>query len=164
MIVFICDSLVSDHVLVIGRVKQPNQAPEPTRGIGALAACGSAVTFGNTMRTVIAAPTQTLVSLTRDEVGALANSLNEVLHNSTMDEDDCHTRIGVSIEALRVLLKSLHENLDLPRATSAELFQAWGDEYSIQLKAISAFGDPADLSAAEVKQVLMPLIEAAEKL
>ncbi|MEI6051895.1 MAG: hypothetical protein WCQ44_04270, partial [Opitutaceae bacterium] len=101
------------------------------------------------MRTVIAAPTQTLISLSNDELIALSNCLNEVINNSDIDERDCGTRVGVSLNELRNIHSSIKESLAMKRADSTELFQMWRDGFSLQLKAISAFGDPADLSFAE---------------
>lgn len=107
------------------------------------------------MHTVIPAPSQTLLSLSRDELAALAACVERTLASPTN---------SLSRPVLESLLRDLRQSLETPRAPSTEVFDAWGDGFSIQLKAISAFGDPADLSAAEVKAKLWPLIEQAEAI
>lgn len=102
------------------------------------------------MRTVIAASTHTLVSLPNEELLALANCLNEVLHNSTIDAANSGTRLGVSIDTLQKLHAEISESLSRPREES-EQFHLWRDQASLQLRAITSYGDPADLGFDELR-------------
>jgi len=113
------------------------------------------------MKSVLSAAAQHLVSLSFDELLALANCLNEVLHNSDIDADDCGTRIGVGLEALAALHRDLKAELDRPAASQAEVFEAWRDGESAQIRAISVFGDPADLSLDELREKIQPLLDEA---
>jgi hypothetical protein len=107
------------------------------------------------MKAVVVAPTQTLVSFSRAELVTLADCVNAARSAQT----DVVRR-----EALEGLYRDLHATIEALPAKSTEVFEAWRDGFSIQLKAISAFGDPADLSAAEVRAKLVPLIEESERL
>ena len=111
------------------------------------------------MKTVIAAKTQLLISLSRDDLTALVNCANEVLSNSTVDEHDCHTRIGIDHPKLKNLLSDLITAVDSDVAQAAEIFDAWRDGASIQIRASSAFGDPADLGFDEVRKKLQPILD-----
>jgi hypothetical protein len=115
------------------------------------------------MNTVIAAKTQFLVSLSSEELTALANCANEVLHNSTVDEHDCATRVGIDHEKLRSLHRDLITAIDSEKAPDTEVFDAWHDGASIQIRAISVFGDPADLSFDAVKNKIQPILDEEER-
>ena len=115
------------------------------------------------MKTVVAAKDQLLVSLSSEELTALANCANEVLHNSTVDKHDCSTRLGIDHEKLKSLHGALIAAADSQKAPAAEIFEAWRDGASIQIRAISAFGDPADLSFDEVRDKIQPLLDEEER-
>jgi hypothetical protein len=109
------------------------------------------------MRIVIAAGTQFLLSVSADELLATSNCLNEVLHNSNVDEDDCHSRIGIS----RSCLQRLHRELGAAIASERsepEIFEAWIDSASVQVRAISVYGDPADLGLDEFRDTVLPIL------
>ena len=111
------------------------------------------------MKTVIATKARVLVSLSTDELLALANSLNEVLNNSSIDEHDCHTRIGIDYDKLQELHRNLLEVKQFEMSPDSEIFDAWRDGESVQIRAISVFGDPADLGFEEVSDKLRALLE-----
>jgi len=98
------------------------------------------------MRKIIAAKTHTLLSLSNDEVVALANALNEVLHNSDVSAENCGARIGVEFGELQRIHEEIAAIVDLAGTDSFEIFEAEKDGCSLQLRAISALGAPADLS------------------
>lgn len=114
------------------------------------------------MKTVIATEARVLVSLSSDEILALANSMNEVLSNSSIDEHDCHTRIGISYEKLQELHRNLLEVMRSEKSPVSEVFEAWRDGESVQIRAISVFGDPSDLGFDEVSDKLHALLEDTE--
>jgi hypothetical protein len=111
------------------------------------------------MKTVIATESRALVSLSSDEILALANSMNEVLHNSSIDEHDCHSRIGIDYHDLQELHRSLLDMMRSAKASESEVFDVWRDRESVQIRAISVFGDPADLGLDEVSDKIHPLLE-----
>jgi hypothetical protein len=115
------------------------------------------------MKTVIAAKNQFLVSLSDEELVALANCANEVLHNSNVDEHDCATRIGIAHEKLKSLHRALVTAVDSRKSPVTETFEAWRDGASIQIRAISVFGDAADLNFDEVRDKIQPLLDEEEK-
>ena len=102
------------------------------------------------MKTVIATESRALVSLSSDEIMALANSMNEVLHNSSIDEHDCLSRIGIEYLDLQELHRSLLDMMRAAKSSESEVFDVWRDGESVQIRAISVFGDPADLGLDEV--------------
>ncbi len=114
------------------------------------------------MKTVIATDSRVLVSLSSDEILALANSMNEVLHNSSIDEHDCHSRIGIDYHDLQELHRSLLDIMRSEKSPESEIFDAWRDGESVQIRAISAFGDPADLGLEEVSDKLGALLADTE--
>lgn len=108
------------------------------------------------MKNVIAAKTHTLLSLKHEELIAVNNSLNELLNNSSITSEDCQTRIGMTLNALRELGTAFSAAVDVAGTEEFERFHAWKDGASLQLIAISAAGDPADLSYDEVRRMIPP--------
>jgi hypothetical protein len=115
------------------------------------------------MKTVIAAKNQILASFSADEIRALANSLNEVLNNSSVDEHDCSARVGVGLAELKRLKAEISSVLDSRVSGSSEIFEAWPDSGSVQIRSISVFGDPADLSYDEVRDLIQPILDKEAK-
>ena len=111
------------------------------------------------MKTVIASKARHLVSLSSEELTALANCANEVLHDSTIDDCNCATRLGIDHKNLKSLHRDLIAAIDSEKSPDAEIFEAWRDGASIQIRAISAFGDPADLSYDEVRAKIQPIFD-----
>jgi hypothetical protein len=114
------------------------------------------------MKTVIATESRVLVSLSSDEILALANSMNEVLHNSSIDEHDCHRRIGINYHDLQEIHRSLFDIMRSAKSAEPEVFDAWRDGESMQIRAISVYGDPADLGLDEVSDKIRALLEEPE--
>ena len=59
------------------------------------------------MKTSFTTDRQHLLALSSHELVALSNCVNELLHNSDVDEHDCQSRIGITHQKL----KSLHRDL-----------------------------------------------------
>ena len=114
------------------------------------------------MKTVIATESRALVSLSSDEILALTNSMNELLHNSSIDEHDCHSRIGIDYHELQELHRSLLDMMRSVKSSESEVFDVWRDGESVQIRAMSVFGDPADLGLDEVSDKIRPLLEEPE--
>lgn len=115
------------------------------------------------MKTVLATENQLLVSFSADEFLAIANSLNEVLNNSSVGERDCDTILGIGLAELKHLHNSITSALDSRDSASAEIFEAWPDGSSVQVRSISVFGDPADLSHDEVRDLIQPILDSEEQ-
>jgi hypothetical protein len=64
---------------------------------------------------------------------------------------------------MKSLLGVLGEALDSKSASATEVFEARRDDASVQIRAISAFGDPADLSFDEVRSKIQPILDEEEK-
>lgn len=109
------------------------------------------------MNKVIAAKTHTLLSLEHQELVALHNCVDELLYNSSLTSDDCEARIGMKLNTLRELGATLSATVDAAGSDEFERFGAWKDGESIQIIAISAAGDPVDLSDDEVRKTLLHL-------
>lgn len=109
------------------------------------------------MKTVVSAKNYTLLSLKHQELVSVYNCLNELLNSSDITSEDCETRIGMKLNALRELLSSFSAAVDNSGRDEFERFEAWKEGESIQIIAISAAGDPADLSYDEVRQTIHAL-------
>ena len=110
------------------------------------------------MNIVIKSVDRALISLSGDEILAIANAMNECINNSNIVDADCYSRIGIQYEKLKELHK-LFSSLLQARISEPEIAQVWKDGSSIQLKAISVFGDPVDMSEDE----FMKLIKTVQK-
>jgi len=109
------------------------------------------------MRTIIASKTHALISLKNEELIALSNTLNEVLNNSSISIEDCQTRIGFPHEDLQRLFAEIASAVDAAGSDPFELFEATKEGFSLQLRAISAIGAPADLSYDATLQTITEL-------
>lgn len=47
------------------------------------------------------------LEFTVDELIGINNALNEICHNSDIDENDCHARLGIAYQETLELLKSI---------------------------------------------------------
>jgi len=50
-----------------------------------------------------------------------------------------------------------------PQGEDAEILEAWADGGSVQVRAVSVFGDPADLSSDEARDFARRILDAADK-
>ena len=90
-----------------------------------------------------------LVSLTPEELVGISNALNEVCHGIDIAEPEFHARLGHSRSELASILHQLSEVFAAADADSMELADAWSDGSSVQVRAISVFGDPVDMGTEE---------------
>jgi hypothetical protein len=101
------------------------------------------------MNKVLSTPDRTLLSFTNEEFTAVMNAVNEVCNGVHIEDWEFQTRIGVTREFLRSVLRDL--NLDpLPARQVPELLQAWEDG-GVMVRAISVYGDPLKLGVAEAQ-------------
>jgi hypothetical protein len=113
------------------------------------------------MRKIIAAKSHTLISLPNEELVTLAKILNEVLNNSDIAAQECRTRIGVSLEELRRIHDEMKHAVAAAGSDAFEIFEAKKEGFSIQLRAVSALGAPADLSYDGVVRTISTLQDDA---
>lgn len=106
------------------------------------------------MKNIVSTNSQFLLSLSSSELTAISNSLSEVLNCSSVTESNCASKIGITHNELKRLHKSVVQITEETDKNDGEIFQVWQDAASIQLRAISAYGDPADLGFDEVNSVL----------
>lgn len=111
------------------------------------------------MENITSTNSQFLISLNLDELVGLAGALNEVINNSDIDLNNCSTRVGINFDQLEEVHASTIQILNEKDKKDGEVFEAWRDGESIQIRAISAYGDPADLGYQEVEETIKNLIK-----
>ena len=90
-----------------------------------------------------------LISFTREELGGINNTLNEVCNGIHIDEEEFSTRLGFTRLELATLLRQVRDSFGVQDTDDLELVEARADSHSVQVRAISAFGDPVDMSTDE---------------
>jgi hypothetical protein len=60
---------------------------------------------------IVRADNSELFSISRDELVALNNSVNEIVNKSNIGAHDCYSRIGVTLPELKTLLSDLNRAL-----------------------------------------------------
>ena len=101
------------------------------------------------MNKVLGTADRTLLSITTEELVAVMNALNKVCNGVQIEDWEFQTRLGVTRESLRALLRDL--KLDPhPAHQASELLEAWGDG-GVMVRAISVYGDPLEVGEAEAQ-------------
>lgn len=103
------------------------------------------------MNVVLSSLDRTLVSLTRDELLTLNNALNEVCNGIHISDRDFQTRVGVERSIAAALLEQVGSALDAP-PNGSEVLEAWSGHGVVMVKAITACGDPMELSEQEARK------------
>ena len=88
-----------------------------------------------------------LVSLSREELRGISNALNEVCNGIHIDEAEFQTRLGVTRSFLQQALTTIGGRLVATPEPNYDCATAWADGASVQIRAISVFGDPVDMGA-----------------
>jgi len=91
-----------------------------------------------------------LISIPREDLIGINNALNEICNGLEIEDPEFETRIGQPRDALRRSLYTLGVVLSGP-IEDLDLVSAWSDGTSVQVRAISAFGDPVDMGSDEAK-------------
>jgi hypothetical protein len=98
------------------------------------------------MKVVYRTQARILLSVTADELACIKQGLAE----------------SGAIGPARLCLDQLDTELDThPVSDGDELLQAWADGASVQVRAITAFGDPADLGTEEAREFATRILECA---
>lgn len=92
-----------------------------------------------------------LVSLPREELGGISNALNEVCNGVHIEEAEFQTRLGVTRSFLQQLLSTIDSHLVATPEATTECATVWADGASVQVRAISVFGDPVDMGTDEAR-------------
>ncbi len=103
------------------------------------------------MNNILHTANRFLVSLTRDELGGISNALNEVCNGVHIDDAEFQTRLGVTRGFLQQALTTIGGYLVATPESAADTATAWADGASVQVRAISASGDPCDMSTDEAR-------------
>jgi hypothetical protein len=103
-----------------------------------------------------------LVHLSLEELNGVNNALNEVCNGIHIEDAEFSTRLGASREALRSLLESIHTVIYTPSGEH-ELIQTSEDRGSVQVRCISAHGDPVDMNAEEARRFAEQIITCADE-
>jgi hypothetical protein len=111
------------------------------------------------MNLVLRTADRALLSMTAEELGTLSNALNEVCNGVHIDDRDFQTRVGVDRDVALEMLRRIGLAIDAP-VSSGEISQTWADNGAVMVKAITAFGDPVELSESESRKFAESLATA----
>lgn len=92
-----------------------------------------------------------LASLSRDELKGISNALNEVCNGVHIEEAEFQTRLGVTRSFLQQILAAIGPPLGATPEPARERAEARADGGSVQIRAISVYGDPLDMGADEAR-------------
>jgi hypothetical protein len=92
-----------------------------------------------------------LLSLTAIELVGINNALNEVCNGIDIDDAEFQTRLALTRAELASILKQAGESLNSEASSDMEFTSAWSDGGSVQVRAISVFGDPVDMGSEEAR-------------
>ena len=115
------------------------------------------------MNLVRAAATRLLVSIPREDLIGMSNALNEVCNGAGIEDSEFEARLGQTREDLRRSLRALVEALEAPVEASPELLTVWNDGASVQVRAVSASGDPVDLAVEEARGFAARILDCAKE-
>lgn len=113
------------------------------------------------MNVVLNSSERALVSLSRDELLAMNNALNEICNGLHIDDRDFETRVGINRSAVAELLAEVGAALDASAATP-EVAHVWSESGAVMVKAITVFGDPVELGEREAAAFAGDLTRARE--
>ena len=115
------------------------------------------------MNLVRATTKRLLISISPEDLLGASNALKEVCNGIDIDDAEFQTRLGRTRADLRRTLQAFSEALRSPVEASSELVTAWRDGVSIQVRAISAFGDPVDMGVDEAKAFATQILDCARE-
>lgn len=113
------------------------------------------------MNLVRATADRLLISISREDLVGASNALNEVCNGVDIDDAEFQTRLGQTRSELRRTLELIGEALSAPAASTPELLTAWSDGASVQVRAITTFGDPVDIGVDEAKSFATQILDCA---
>jgi len=104
-----------------------------------------------------------LLSVSRDDLGAISNALNEVCNGVQIQEPEFQTRLGYTRERLSGILGQIGSFLRAEPSKTFEVADAWADGGSVQVRCMGAYGDPADMNSAEARAFAALLNRSADQ-
>ena len=102
-----------------------------------------------------------LVHVTRDELVAVSNALNEVCHGIQIDDAEFQTRLSVSRSRLQEILADVSSFLTAPPA-DFDMVTAEADGCSVQVRCVSAQGGAVDMSSTQARDFARLLTGCAD--
>lgn len=111
------------------------------------------------MNFVLQSHDRALISVAAEELLAITNALNEVCNGTSIPSSEFRTRLGVSRDLVVNLLKSVSAVPHTSRQCQ-EAIQAWADQGSVMVRAITVFGDPVELGETEAAEFAEQLQQA----
>ncbi len=106
---------------------------------------------------------QFLVSLSPEELTGISNALNEVCFGVHIDDAEFKTRLGHSRPDLANILKQIGECLVVASADCMDVADAWSDGGSVQVRAISVYGDPVDMGSEQALSFAAMITRCAQE-
>ena len=113
------------------------------------------------MNLVLANANRLLISVSRDALVGINNAVNEICNDGDLDDSEFQTRLGCSRAELREVLRGISGALSAAPASSSELVSSVRDGSAVQVRAISVFGDPIDMSGDEARAFAEDLLAGA---
>lgn len=114
------------------------------------------------MNIVLNSSERALLSLTRDELVAINNALNEVCNGVHISDRDFQTRLGVDRSFVATLLEEISAAFDPGRGES-EVAATWSGGGGVMVKAITVFGDPIELGESDARMFSEDLARARKE-
>jgi hypothetical protein len=115
------------------------------------------------MNLVRATTKRLLISISPEDLLGASNALNEVCNGIDIGDAEFQTRLGRTRTDLRRTLQAFSDALCSPVEASSELVTVWRDGMSIQVRAISAFGDPVDMGVDEARVFATQILDCARE-
>ena len=113
------------------------------------------------MNIVLQTSDRTLLSLSSDELLGVVNALNEVCNGVHISDGDFQSRLGVD----RTFLNDLHQALLAEPHNAVRKYQCidvWAEPASVMVRAVSAYGDPVEMSTKEAEDFVEELRKCIE--
>jgi hypothetical protein len=90
-----------------------------------------------------------LISFTPEELLGISNALNEICNGADIADAEFQTRLGQTRSEMASILQQIAPTFAAAETDSFEITDAWSDGGSVQVRAISASGDPVDMSSEQ---------------
>ncbi len=103
-----------------------------------------------------------LLHTSKDELVGISNALNEVCNGIDIADGEFHARLGLTCDETRDILAAVGSYLDAAPG-DFDTVTAWADGCSVQVRCVSAYGDPVDMSSEEARELARLLLSCADK-
>jgi len=114
------------------------------------------------MKLVRATSERLMISVAREDLIGINNAVNEICNGIEIEDPEFETRLGQPRNALRRSLQSIDAALSGP-IEEMDLVGVWSDGSSVQVRAISVFGDPVDMGSDEANAFATQILDCARE-